>query len=47
MTDRVCGGVIPPHSMRRVDHYIREQVLQPDGKVMCMYTPVFESEESA
>lgn len=42
MTVRARGGVIPPHSMRRVDHYEREQVVLPDGGLMCTYTPVFE-----
>lgn len=43
MADRASGGVVP-HVMCRVDHYDREQVILPDGSVMCSYTPVFENE---
>ena len=41
---RATGGVISPHTMRRVDHYDRAQVLMPNGTLMCSYTPVFEED---
>ena len=40
-----CGGALESHEMRRVDHYEREQVVMPNGKVMCRYTPVFETSD--
>jgi hypothetical protein len=43
VTVLASGGVVEPHDMRRVDHYDREMVVMPDGKVMCQYTPVFET----
>lgn len=39
------GGSIPFTAMRRVDHYVREHILMPNGSMMCRYTPVFTEDE--
>ena len=49
MSDRVyrvfnAGGVVTGGPMPRVDHYEREQVLMPNGSLMCQMVPVFEIE---
>ena len=45
MTDRQYakgGRIFGPRP--RVDHYEREQVLMPNGTLMCQMVPVFEVE---
>ena len=39
-----AGGLTVPHPMPRVDHYERQQVLMPNGTLMCQMVPVFEVE---
>lgn len=43
MTDRqyATGGIVSG-PMPRVDHYERQQVLMPNGTLMCQPVPVFE-----
>ncbi|WP_032402472.1 hypothetical protein [Rhodococcoides fascians] len=42
---REIGGRIDGHAMRQVDHYDRAQVLMPNGRMMCSYTPVFATDD--